>query len=131
MKFGEFPLERCEGAILAHAVKLTDGKRLPKGLVLNAGHLASLKQNGTQLLSVAILEAGDVGEDIAATRIAALLGNSNIEVANAGTGRVNLFAKANGVFCVDRKGVDGLNLIDPGMTLATLNDKTDVLAGRM
>ena len=45
MKFGPAPLHECEGAILAHAVYLPDG-RLRKGIRLEAADIARLAAAG-------------------------------------------------------------------------------------
>lgn len=130
MKFGRFPLSECEGAVLAHSFR--SGKLvIRKGTVLSSEHLAAIADSGETSLIAARLEPGDVGEDEAAGRLAAALGTSGIEAANAGTGRVNLHASHSGVLRVSREAVDAINAIDPGITLATLADHEPVLAGRM
>ena len=43
MKFGPVGLEQALGAVLAHSIRM-DGRRLRKGVILSADHLAQLRQ---------------------------------------------------------------------------------------
>ena len=69
MKFGPVALADAVGGIVAHAVR-HDGLVLKKGDVVNADHLPLLAAAGLREIVVARLEAGDVGEDAAALRLA-------------------------------------------------------------
>jgi molybdenum cofactor cytidylyltransferase len=130
MRFGPVPLAQAQGAILAHAMP-AGGRRLKKGHVLSADDIASLQAAGVSAVVVASLEAGDLGEDEAARRIAAALQTKNVEVRSPATGRVNLHAAAAGVFTVDRALVDAINAVDPAITLATVAEHAAVSAGQM
>jgi molybdenum cofactor cytidylyltransferase len=129
MKFGPLAVAEAEGALLAHAV--TTGRRYPKAHRLSAADVADLLAAGLREVIAAVLDADDVDEDTAATRIAARLGAGHVEARPAATGRVNLHAAADGLFLVDRAAVDALNAVDPAITLATLSDKVAVAKGRM
>lgn len=131
MKFGAFKLSEAKGAILAHSARLNDGKMLKKGTVLTEEHLAILQSCGHELVTVAIPEKGDILEDAAATKICKEIGHPSLRADTAKTGRVNLFARSNGLFRVSKQAIDALNSIDPGVTVATLNDKVEVNDGRM
>lgn len=131
MKFGPVPLAEAEGAILAHALRLADGSKLAKGTVLGPAHVGRIAADGIGEVVVARLEAGDTGEDEAAGLIAAPLAGETVRTAAADTGRVNLYATANGLFVADRAKVDAINALDPGITFATISDMTEVAAGRM
>jgi len=130
MKFGSFPLAECEGAILAHSFKSKD-LFVKKGSVLSRQMLAEIGESGVQSIVVARLEPGDVDENKAAAHLARVLQVENIDVADAGTGRVNFHAALNGVFTVSRKLIDSINAVDPGITIATLKEYDPVLKGRM
>lgn len=130
MIFGEAKLEDCQGAVLAHALVLPD-RRLKKGHVLSLADLSQIEKNGAHSLVVARLEEGDVGEDEAAQRLGACLEESGLRAEAPFTGRVNLYAEHDGYFGVDCASVDGLNGIDPAITLATLPDGELVESGRM
>ncbi len=130
MQFGPCPIAAAEGAILAHAVR-TPEHRLKKGRVLSAHDIAGLKAAGIDEVIVARLEPGDVAEDIAAARIAAPCAGTQVRVAEAFTGRVNLYAEADGVAVVDAARVDALNAIDEAITLATVAPFVRVARGQM
>ncbi len=130
MKFGSFPLEQCEGAILAHALK--HGRvSIKKGQRLSGGDLQAIRQTGMEALVVAIPEAGDIDENRAAERLARALRMANVRIDTAGTGRVNLYAEADGLFQASRVIIDAINHVDPGITLATVDTNIPVNAGRM
>jgi molybdenum cofactor cytidylyltransferase len=131
MKFGSIPVAKGEGAILAHALKLPGGKRIAKGSVLTAADIAQIEAAGIGEIIAAIRDAGDIGEDEAAQAIAQAMEAPGIRLANAATGRVNLHATVNGLFTADRARVDAINAADPGITFATLDNLTEVEAGRM
>jgi molybdenum cofactor cytidylyltransferase len=119
MKFGEVPIDEAEGAILAHSLKLGTTV-LKKGRVLSRADLDAIAAAGLAHIVVARLEPGDLREDEAAGRIAAAAAGPNITVANAFTGRANLFAEARGLLVFDRDRLDRLNLVDEAVTLGTL-----------
>ncbi|NBE08892.1 molybdopterin-binding protein [Paragemmobacter ruber] len=123
MFFGEVALEAAEGAVLAHSEAVLGG-RIRKGVVLGAGEIAALRAAGLDRVTVARMEAGDVGEDAAAARLAAALVPDpvaqGIRVGQAFTGRVNLNAVGPGIVEVDAAAIHRLNLIHPAITLATL-----------
>jgi hypothetical protein len=69
MKFGRAPVDRAQGAILAHSLALPGG-RLRKGQVLGPEQVAALTAEGHAHVTVARPEPGDVPEDAAAARLA-------------------------------------------------------------
>ena len=69
MIFGPCPVSECAGAILAHSVKLTNG-RLRKGAVLSKNDVRLLQDHGVSEVVVARLEDGELGENEAAQRLA-------------------------------------------------------------
>ena len=119
MKFGAVPVHEAAGGILAHSLKLGP-TALKKGRVLSAADLDLIAGASITTVTVARLEAGDVGENEAATRVAAAVVGPGVMAAPAFTGRVNLHAEARGMFVVDRERVDRLNLVDEAVTLGTL-----------
>jgi molybdenum cofactor cytidylyltransferase len=133
MKFGAVPLEQAQGAILAHSADLRGGP-LRKGHVLTAADLARMAAEGWQDVVVARLEAGDVPEDEAATRLAMALvpaGDSGLMLTPPVNGRVNLKAIWPGVLSLNVPAVHGFNRIDPGITLATLPPLARVATGTL
>ena len=130
MKFGPVPIERAEGAILAHAV-LAGDRRFRKAHVLTADDIAALRSAGVVEVIAAVLQSDDLLEDTAAETIAACLTSLHVEARPAATGRVNLHATATGVFTVDKMLVDAINAIDPAVTLATVPQHAPAEKGQM
>jgi len=130
MKFGPVPIGDAAGAILAHTARLPGGA-IKKGTHLSQAELARLAEAGYESVIAARLEAGDVGEDKAAARIAAAVTGPNLTIAEAFTGRVNIFAEAGGLALVDAERLVALNNLDDGLTVATLAPFARVSAGQM
>jgi molybdenum cofactor cytidylyltransferase len=130
MKFAAFPVAEAEGLILAHTLETPAGV-LKKGRVLSAADLAAIRESGRAEVIGARLEAGDVAEDAAAARVAAALAGPGTRVADAVTGRANLFATASGILLVDTARLLAINRIDEGLTAATLAAFDRVEAGEM
>ncbi len=130
MRFGPVATEEAEGALLAHAVQ-TGERRLPKAHRIGPEDIEALRAAGLRELVAAVLEAGDLDENAAATRIAAAVSPDNLKVKPASTGRVNLHAAAAGVFTVEATRINAVNAIDPAITIATLADKAVVEPGQM
>ncbi len=100
MKFGEFPLSQALGATLAHSVRLPSGL-LKKGHILTQSDIQSLTENDISRVMVAILGPDDLTEDKVATHIAGHICGAHITCAEAFTGRVNLYAAADGLVTID------------------------------
>lgn len=130
MRFGEFPIEEAAGAVLAHSVRTAES-RFPKGRLLSAEDVAALKSAGIATVIAARLTADDLMEDEAATRLASALPVDHLRLSPASTGRVNIFSTVNGLFRASRQIVDRFNRVDPAITLACLDDRSDVTAGDM
>jgi Uncharacterized MobA-related protein len=128
MIFGEFSLDVAEGLVLAHSVRLPDGK-LPKGRRLSAGDVATLRSSGVTSVIACRIEDGDLDEDAAAQALANAITPDNLRFSPASTGRVNIYADCNGLFVAEREVVDRFNRIDPAITFACLADHSDVRAG--
>ena len=123
MRFGPVPVSQAEGAILAHSVT-AGGRKLRKGLALQAEHIAQLAQSGLSEVIVARLEPGDCHEDEAARMLAASLAPNPTEVGlrvtQPFTGRVNLLADGPGVAVLDVKALEAFNRVNPMITVATV-----------
>ena len=130
MKFGPIPIETAEGAVLAHATTAGE-KRFRKAHRLSAEDVEALKLAGIAQVVAAVLAPDDLGEDAAAQKIAESMIFSGIEARPAATGRVNLHAKASGIFTVDAAVIDAINAVDPAITLATLAQHNPVEKGQM
>ena len=119
MKFGSIPVASAVGATLVHSQTL-GGKRYRKGRLLTADDVAAMAAAGVGEVTVAQLEPGDVDENTAARRLGESAAGENIRVGIANTGRVNLFAAADGLVEFDPARIDTVNAIDEGITIATV-----------
>ncbi|NNE85200.1 MAG: NTP transferase domain-containing protein [Alphaproteobacteria bacterium] len=130
MKFGPLPVASAAGATLAHSQTL-GGKRYRKGRVLSAADVAAMAEAGVREVTVAQLEPGDVAENDAAERLGAVAAGENIRTSIANTGRVNLFAAADGLVDFDPERIDAVNAIDEGITVATVRACERVAANQI
>lgn len=129
MKFGSFPIDQAVGLVLAHTVRAA--QVLKKGRVVSAADVEMLRASGVQHVVGALLDGGDVSEDDAAARIAAVLSGADTQTSPAHTGRCNVTARADGLVRVDKSGVDAANLIHEAVTIATLADLAPARAGQI
>ena len=130
MKFGRVAAGAAEGLILAHAVRAA-GVDFKKGEVVGARHVAALERAGIASVIGAVLEPGDVAENIAALELAKHVAGANIRLERAFTGRCNLISDVAGLVHVDAAAIDAINAIDESVTLATLPPFQPVEAGEM
>jgi molybdenum cofactor cytidylyltransferase len=130
MIFAELPIEQCVGAVLAHALR-DGGLSFKKGRILSAADIEALKQAGCRAITVARLEADDIGEDAAAAALGALLSTDGLRVEAPFTGRVNIYAREGGILRIDAAQVDAINDVDEAITLATLADYAAVEPDQM
>jgi molybdenum cofactor cytidylyltransferase len=118
LKFGDTPLEEAEGAILAHTLRR--GKLvLKKGRLITAADISALRAARVDCVVAAKLEPTDVGEDMAARRIAEACAGEGLAVGEPFTGRCNVMATAAGIVVLDPARVDALNAVHEAATLAT------------
>ena len=130
MRFGTFPLDEAQGAILVHSLR-AGSRMFKKGRVLAKSDLDELAAAGIASVMAVRLEPGDVAEDLAATRIAQALAGEGTRVGAAFTGRTNIYAQQAGLAVIDPAGVDAVNLIDEAVTLASLAPYAVVAPGEM
>ena len=131
MQFGSFSPEDAVGGVLAHAMTLPDGSKLQKGVPITAETASLLVSLGVTSVIAALPAGDDVFENDAATRLGNIFKNSSIRIDSARTGRVNLFAKTDGVFDVDASLIDEFNSVDSSVTIATLPRFSSVNTGRL
>jgi molybdenum cofactor cytidylyltransferase len=132
MKFGPVPLDRAEGAILAHSEQVGTG-RLRKGAVLDADQIAALRAAGYRAVTVAMLDPEDMHENDAAAALATALaeGADAMTCSAPFTGRVNLIAARPGVVCLDVAAIHAANAVDPMITVATVVPHHQIHEGGM
>jgi len=119
MLFATLPPEEAVGAILVHSIRAGE-RMLKKGRVLTREDAAALAEAGVRQVVAARMEAGDIGENECAERIAEACLGPHVTRSPAATGRVNLYAGVHGVLVVERDRIDALNQVDEAITLATL-----------
>ena len=123
MIFGQIDTREAEGTILAHSV-YCGNKRLKKGSSLTTDDIALLLAADIQNVSVARLEAMDIGENEAAAVLAAAIAPLDepnaLDHSVAFTGRVNLIASAAGVALIDSEKLIAMNTLDPMISCATV-----------
>ncbi len=130
MEFGPVPSMESAGAILAHSVRV-EGQAFKKGRVLSAQDAKALSDAGIEIVTVCRLDADDVHEDEAANAIAHAARGPGISCSAAFTGRVNLNAERDGILIVDPDRIADLNVVDEGITFASLPPYSRVLARQM
>ena len=119
MRFGPIASTAAEGAILAHGIAV-GGRTFRKGRRLGATDVDALRDAGIAEVVAVRLDADEVGEDAAATVLAAALAGAGTTTGAAFTGRVNLHAASSGLALIDATTVDRLNAVDEALTVATL-----------
>ena len=130
MKFGPVPPPEAIGAISAHSVR-SGALAIRKGRMLTRADVDALMAAGLREIVVARLEDGDVGEDVAALRLADTSAGPNVRVEKPFTGRANIFAAHDGILVVDRARIDAVNDVDESLTIATLAAFKPVVTGEM
>lgn len=119
MRIEERSTATALGMILMHNVADAAGSRIvKKGTLLAEEEIDRLVEAGRTSVRVAVLEAGDMREDEAATAVGELLRTTELELTPPGGGRVNLRSRVDGVLQVDAQRLLALNMI-PGLALAT------------
>jgi molybdenum cofactor cytidylyltransferase len=130
MKFGSFPIDEALGGVAVHSIR-KDKLVLKKGTKIGEAEIAALRAAGISEIVIAKIESGDVSEDRAAAELANAAAGENVRVDDAFTGRANLFAKNAGVLVVDKAAINRVNMIDEGITFATLPAFSPVVEGQM
>lgn len=132
MKFGPVPVARAAGCLLAHRLVGADGRSLfVKGHLLTEADCQRLAALGYRELIVARLEADDLGEDEAASQLAAPLAGPGVEARAGGAGRATLHARQRGTLRLQVALLERLNMIDDGITIATLREHSLADEGEM
>jgi molybdenum cofactor cytidylyltransferase len=130
MRYVSVPTEAALGGILVHSV-VGEGRTLRKGQVLSAEAIAAIGAAGIATVTVVFLDAGDVGEDLAASRVAEALTGDGVEPETAKAGRVNLVAGRTGLLTYDEAAINTVNRIDEAMTVALRPSDDWVAAGEL
>jgi molybdenum cofactor cytidylyltransferase len=130
MKFGEVDVREAQGSFLAHSVK-HEGGMFKKGRVLSAEDIAALEKSGVSKVFAAKLEAGDVPEDEAASKVAVAISGSHAHAQDPFTGRANVHAAVAGVTLIDDERLKQINRLHESLTIATVAPFTAVAERQM
>ena len=130
MKLARFPLDDCEGLILAHRHTSSHGT-LSKGTLLDRAMLERLRAEGISSLVCAKPDLDDVHEDVAAERLAKALSPSAVDFTRAATGRVNIRTQQRGIIRYDRDLIRQLNEVDEAITFALVQHNQFLESGQM
>lgn len=134
MKFGSIPVTQAQGAILAHSLRHGDLK-LRKGIWLGADEVAQLQSAGIGEVIAAVLDDGDLHEDVAARQLAAALvpdaAGAGLRITAPVTGRVNLLADGPGIVALDVAAIEAFNRVHPMITIATVPQHQQMSQGGM
>ncbi len=126
MKLATVAVEESVGGILIHNIADGQGhKALSKGHRLTAEDVGKLRGLGKNEVYVALLDAGDVREDEAVTRLARAITGENLSATAASGGRVNLLATTRGVLEVNAEALRRSNSLE-GVAIATIPAHTVV-----
>ncbi len=120
MKFGEVPVSEAAGAVLAHSVKHAECV-FRKARELSGADIALLTRSRVATVFAARLEASDVPEDEAASRVARAISGPCTVPQEPFTGRANLHAEQAGVSIIDENRVRQLNHLHESLTVATVS----------
>ena len=119
MQFGSVKLDKSEGSILAHSIKL-ENLNIRKGTILSEKHIIDLSNKGVKTVVVARLENGDIEENKSAIIISKAFTNNSLILSKANTGRINIFSKHDGLLRYNFSSIINFNLIDEGIALSLL-----------
>jgi molybdenum cofactor cytidylyltransferase len=130
MIFKDMPVADSQGALLAHGIT-AGNRRFKKGHLLGPDDIKALTDAGVKTVAAVQLEDSDIDENSAADQLATLLLTPELSKSNAFTGRCNLIAQSDGLFCYEEDQVHALNLLDESITLAALPRFSRVSKGQM
>jgi molybdenum cofactor cytidylyltransferase len=128
---GTVGIEDAVGGVLIHNIADAQGhKALSKGHRLIERDVETLRALGKTSVVVGLFEAGDVGENEAASRIARAVAGVNVALSAVSGGRINLMANTHGILKVNDEALNEINSLD-GVTLATIPANTVVAPKKM
>ena len=130
MIFKDMPVIDSEGALLAHGIT-AGSRRFKKGHLLARADIADLLTAGVDTVAAILMEAEDVDENTVADRLATQLLATGISSQKAFTGRCNLIAEEDGLFCYKESRLHEINLLDESITIAALPSYSRVHKGQM
>jgi molybdenum cofactor cytidylyltransferase len=130
-RFGPVPIGRAQGKLLGHNVADAVGRpALHKGRPLSAADVNLLRALGRTVVYVAEPGPDDVGEGVAARRVAEAACGAGLRLVGPTAGRANLLATTLGVLRVDVARLLRINEGE-GITIATAERDKPVREGQV
>jgi molybdenum cofactor cytidylyltransferase len=130
LRYVSVPIRSALGGILVHSV-VVGQRTVRKGTVLTEERIAAFDAAGMETVTVVFLDDGDIGEDLAALRVAEALTGDGVEREAANTGRVNFVAGRTGLLTYGEAKINAVNRIDEAMTVAIRPSGDWVAAGQI
>ena len=128
MKFGEIPIHKASGAILAHTLKI--GKQtFRKGRLLTQEDINIIDGASIKTVVAVKLEKEDLHENSAAQRLATAMVGPNLVLSRTATGRCNLIAETDGLIRIDSGTINALNSTNEVVAISTVLPFKQVLKG--
>ncbi len=116
------------GATLAHDVSV-GATTFKEGIVLDESVVQALASVGVVEICAARLDPSDVSENAAAQQMVDALAFDGLVKSKVRSGRVNLHAAHQGTFILDEELIHTLNALDPGLSIATVSQFSQVGEG--
>ncbi|MSP11664.1 MAG: molybdopterin-binding protein [Chloroflexi bacterium] len=126
MYWNKLPTAEAQGHLLVHNLADKHGHHvLHKGQNLHQEAIAQLVQMGITEVLVAVLEPGDVHEDVAGGRLAKAIMGEYLKTSRPAGGRVNLVSQTLGVVKINSTLLRQINHL-PGLAVGTIPQNTVV-----
>jgi molybdenum cofactor cytidylyltransferase len=130
MFFGNIKVQDSLNCILAHTIVINNNK-INKGTIITKKHKKFFIDNDIKNIVGARLSKNDFHEDDAANIVANKFRNSDLALEKAYTGRANILANKSGLLIIDEQKINQFNKISDNITIATLNNNSNVKKGEM
>ena len=123
------PPSALTGAVITQALRVPGGGRLRKGQVIDPAALDLIARLDHPVHAIR-LDPGEIHEDEAARRLAALAIGSGLTAREPVQSRVNIIAATKGLLRVDPEAVEVVNRHEP-LALFTVLDRLPVVPGKI